>query len=362
MNVDSVYSDGKGGDWHIGRLLASTYPRGLRLVDVSALLTPVLQTSPWEKDGGTPGEIRRWALLGSASLDVKQVQISAIQQGHLDYVLGIVEQLRRGAEPAPLVIGFDGRLWDGLHRLIAYDLVGRRSCYAISFAESNDDGSLACSFDELASIVDPRWLVESKLAGRQGEFWSAAGFPHLICDDFLSRDFSSQCYAEILAIRDWKRVVTDFYSQDEVVLALGDEGDERGPGLRTLVAAFFSRTMRRWICRSTGRVIDLADRLPTAVVHRLVEGDYIGVHNDYRPKGEAVRLVLFLGRESGRDEGDGIFVVMDRSKSRVVGLVPPRHNRLLSFGITDRSNHLVTEVSGESRYSIVFSYFLEGPP
>ena len=361
MNLDSVYSDGKGGSWHIGRLLTSTHPRGIRLVDVSALLTPVLQIIPWGQHGGTPGEIRQWALLGPASPNVDGVPISAAQQGHLDYVLGILEQIRGGAEPAPLILGFDGRLWDGLHRLIAYDLAGRRSCYAISFAESNDGGSLACSFDELTSIVDPRWLVESTLGSRQGEFWGAPGFPHLICDRFLSRDFAGRCYTEVLALRDWKRVVTDFYSQDEVVLELGDEG-KAGRGLRTLVAAFFSRAMRRWICRCMGRVVDLTERPPTVVVHRMVEGDYIGVHNDYRPEGEAVRLVLFLGRESSKDVDDGVFVAMNRGRSEAVGLVPSRHNRLLSFGISDQSNHLVTEVVGESRYSIVFSYFLEGLP
>ena len=353
MNADSVYEDGDGNSWHIGRLLASADPRGVILVDVLAWLLPYLHITPWEEDGGTPSRIGQY-VRGWEEGGVDSTPIPPTQREHVMYVRSIVEQLRNGGEPAPIVIGRDGRLWDGLHRLVAYSVVGRKRCYAVCFAENVDD--LIGSFDDLRGVLTAQWLNDGLLIPRQGEFWGASGFPRLVCDQFLVPCLAKRCYLEMLHFGGWEAVVTEFYSQREVVVERND--GRIGDALRVLVAAFCSLSMRKWIARCTGVVVDVVDRPPTVVLHRMCRGDYIGVHNDYRPQGEAFRLTLFLaGNEV--DEEDGVLVAMDRRGRDALEIVPPRHNRLFAFGITGQSNHLVTEVSGSDRYSIVFSYFPE---
>lgn len=350
MNVDSVYHDGSGTCWHVGDLLASKHPRTSRRVETRPLLEPYLGLTPWERDGGTPAEVRDHARRRGSD----QVAAPSPKREHVEHVLRIASQLQDGIEPAPLIIGLDGRLWDGLHRLIAYDLVGRESCYALDFSDrATRDPDW--SFDGLAGLLDPSHLDPHTLSSLQGRFWSAPGFPHLVCDELLTPDLLKSGHQEMLHLRGWQKVVTDFYSQQEIAYP---RREATGNALRRIVEGFYSRSMRSWIASCTGLVVDVVGRRPTCVLHRMSKGDYVGFHNDYRPMGEAVRLVVFLGQESGEEE-EGALVIMDSVRNEPLEVVLPQPGRLLLFGISDKSTHLVTEVTNADRYSMVFSYYSE---
>ena len=286
MSADSVYDDGRGNSWHIGKLLTSSRPRGLRLVDVELLLTPLLDTIRWEQDSGTPRDIRELCLE-----EVGRGRIPRAQRGHVDHVMLVVGQLRSHIEPTPLVIGMDGGLWDGLHRLIAYSLAGRKQCYAVDFSDTCDNRLLPYSICALEGEVSSVWLDRCELARRQGQFLTKDYFHRLILDDFLCCEIARQCFVDLTKIGDgWERVETDLYSQDEYILEANDEA--LSVALRRLVLMLQSGSLLTWIARCTGRVIKGG---PSIVAHRMRPGDYVGIHDDYRLGGEVIRFVLFLG-------------------------------------------------------------------
>ena len=351
MNTDSVYDDGKGSKWHIRELLTSNRPRALRRVEVSEILVPLLDSVRWEKDGGTPREVRDFIGRSTTTKFVPK----AIWP-HVAYVKGLVDDLLTGLDPDPLIVGIDGELWDGLHRLIAYSLVGRRYCLAVDFSRRNFTVDVFSSepIDGLKNEISCRWLGESDIVWAQGRFMAAEGFRRFVFDEFLEDSFAAGCLDNIVKMADrWERIKTDFYLQDEYTLKWDDA--TLMAHLRRLVEVFSSIGMQNWIARSMGCVVALP---PTVVAHRLRPGDYIGFHNDYRSDGEAVRLVLMLGNAA--EESGGVFVALgesEKSEHEVLEVVIPKHNRLLSFCISRRSYHLVTEVTAGDRYSIIFSYY-----
>ena len=346
MKSESIYDDGQGNHWHIGELLASYHPRCVRIVRVQDLLASLLDAERWGEYAGT---FRQAIQL--AQHDVNLSQLPVEQKEHIEYIRQLATKLRAGFEPPPIVIGLDGTLWDGLHRLAAYAIVGRSSCPAIDFTQHPMTPlSSSESFNALSTVLSPEWMTAETLVSHQGRFWGAEGFPHAIFDNFLQRDIAEQCLQELKTLQGWFRAETDFYLQDEFILQAGDPN--LGSAIGNLTAALCSDAMLAWLATATGHV---TLHNPEVVAHKMRLGDYIGFHNDYRPNGERLRGVLFLDTEH-RTSDDGVLVAMGSNPTEIVEVVIPTHNRLFFFRVSTNSNHLVTEVLGADRFSINFSW------
>lgn len=346
MKSESIYDDGQGNHWHIGELLASHHPRCVRIVGVQDHLAYLLDTKRWGEHAGT---LRQAIQL--AQHDAEISQLPAEQKEHVEYIQQLATRLRTGFDPPPIVIGLDGTLWDGLHRLAAYAIIGCSSCPAIDFTQhpmtllpSSE------SLNALSPVLSPEWMTAETLVRHQGRFWGAEGFPHAIFDNFLQGDVAEQCLRELKTLQGWFRAETDFYLHDEFILQADDPN--LGPAIGNLTAALYSDAMLAWLATATGHV---ALHNPEVVAHKMRLGDYIGFHNDYRPNGERLRGVLFLDTEN-RVSDDGILVAMGSNPTEVVEAVIPTHNRLFFFRVSMASNHLVTEVLGADRFSINFSW------
>ncbi len=346
MKSESIYDDGQGNRWHIGELLASYHPRCVRIVGVQDQLAYLLDAERWGEHVGT---LRQAIQL--AQHDAEISQLPAEQKEHVEYIQQLAARLRTGFEPPPIVIGLDGTLWDGLHRLAAYAIVGRSSCPAIDFTQHPMTPLPSSeSLNALSPVLSPEWMTVETLVCHQGRFWGAEGFPHAIFDNFLQRDIAEQCLQELKTLQGWFRAETDFYLQDEFIFQTGDPG--LGPAIGNLTAALCSDAMLSWLATATGHV---ALHNPEVVAHKMRLGDYIGFHNDCHPNGERLRGVLFLDTEY-RAPNDGVLVAMGSDPTEVVEAVTPTHNRLFFFRVSTNSNHLVTEVLGADRFSINFSW------
>ena len=347
MKTESLYDDGQGNRWDIAELLASNHSRSVRVVGVQDQLGPLLDTEKWGEDGGT---IRQAIQL--AQNDAELSQLPTEQKEHVKYIRKLSEKLRMGFEPCPIVIGLDGTLWDGLHRIAAYAIVGRSSCPAIDFSHGLMKPLLPTSesLRPLHSVLSPEWMTVETLWLQQGRFWGAEGFPHATFDKWLKGDFAERCFQELEIHRGWFRAETDLYLQDEFILQTGDP--RLGPAIKELTAALCSDSMLAWVANATGHV---ALHSVEVIAHKMRPGDYIGYHNDYRPNGERVRGVIFLGTQH-REIDDGVLVAMGSKENEVVEAIIPTHNRLFFFRVSANSNHLVTEVLGPDRFSINFSW------
>lgn len=95
--------------------------------------------------------------------------------------------------------------------------------------------------------------------------------------------------------------------------------------------------------------VDLGNKLELWA-HKLETAQGIGPHNDNDP--QEFRFVIQLGIETpGVDAGN--LLLFDASGRAVVGY-QPFHNTAVCFNTNETSYHAVSEVSGATRYSLVY--------
>ena len=147
----------------------------------------------------------------------------------------------------------------------------------------------------------------------------------------------------------WNHVQTDFYEQHE--FSCWDEScaaaafltnDQLISRLRHDLEAIFRHSLRPE---------------PTVVAHRLVPGHRIGIHNDFLEDGETHRFVLQLNR--GLCDADGGFFMLfnSPSPSDIHAILRPTSLSGFAFEISPTSYHAISQMHGNVRYSVVYSFF-----
>jgi hypothetical protein len=147
----------------------------------------------------------------------------------------------------------------------------------------------------------------------------------------------------------WQHVETDFYEQHEFSCwdsaapeaAYLTSEDVLGP-LRAHMTRLFGYELRPYV---------------TVVAHRLLSGHRIGIHNDYLPGQETHRFVVQLSR--GLSDADGGFFMLFSSSDPVDvhRVIRPASLSALAFEISPNSYHAISQMHGNVRYSIVFSFY-----
>ena len=148
----------------------------------------------------------------------------------------------------------------------------------------------------------------------------------------------------------WKFTATDFYEQYEFSLL----HVPLPPVAERLARPETLDTMRRWMARQFDQ--RLAERVDVTA-HKLVAGQTIRIHNDYRPGGESHRLLLQLNR--GWEPGYGGYLMFfGGPEPETVGkVVEPIHGSAQAFAISPRSYHAVSTVHQGERFTVVYSFY-----
>jgi Rps23 Pro-64 3,4-dihydroxylase Tpa1-like proline 4-hydroxylase len=148
----------------------------------------------------------------------------------------------------------------------------------------------------------------------------------------------------------WQLVETDFYEQFEFSLFDAD----LPPCIRFLGDRTFIDVLSAEIEKLFG--VRLAERVDVTA-HRLIQGQRIRIHNDYIFGGETHRLLIQLNH-GWRDE-DGGFLLFFNSPdpSDIHKVFRPVHNTAIAFAISSDSNHAVTTIHGNERFTLVYSFY-----
>jgi hypothetical protein len=147
----------------------------------------------------------------------------------------------------------------------------------------------------------------------------------------------------------WNHVETDFYEQHEFSCWESTDpvariltSDALVSGLREELTALFGRELR-------------PDA--TVVAHRLLPGHRIGIHNDHLEDGETHRFVIQLNH--GLSDADGGLFMLFNSEdpADVHNILRPTSRTGFAFEISPASYHAISQMHGNVRYSIVYSFF-----
>jgi len=147
----------------------------------------------------------------------------------------------------------------------------------------------------------------------------------------------------------WNHVETDFYEQHEFSC-----WDAAGPEADFLTSERLVDALRDEM------TVVFGDHLrsdATVVAHRLVPGHRIGIHNDHLVGGETHRFVIQLNRGLSDADG-GLFMLFKSSDpSDIHAMFRPTSLSALAFVISPMSYHAISQMHGNVRYSVVYSFF-----
>lgn len=92
------------------------------------------------------------------------------------------------------------------------------------------------------------------------------------------------------------------------------------------------------------------------VAHKLIDGQKIGIHNDYINDKETHRLVLHFN-PTWREENGGFLMLFNSGDSQDVAKVfNPVSNFAFAFEISHSSHHAVSKIYNFTRYTIVYTF------
>lgn len=147
----------------------------------------------------------------------------------------------------------------------------------------------------------------------------------------------------------WNHVTTDFYEQHEFscwestdLAAKLLTSDRLLGSLRLELTGLFGRELRPET---------------TVVAHRLLPGHRIGIHNDHLERGETHRFVIQLNRGLCDADGGLFMLFSSDNPSDVHAILRPTSLSGFAFEISPTSYHAISQMHGNVRYSIVYSFF-----
>lgn len=170
------------------------------------------------------------------------------------------------------------------------------------------------------------------------------------CCAALQGVFSENFYRQIVAGLDglqWAEARQAFYLQREVDL-------KDSPYYKAL----FNIRVRQELASAASHFfgVPLGADFDVAA-HKMVKGDYIGVHTDENLHGETHRMTVTLNDQWAASEGGVLLALNGGSLSSMRDAWLPTANNGFLFEVSERSFHAVTPIVGDrARYSLIITF------
>jgi Rps23 Pro-64 3,4-dihydroxylase Tpa1-like proline 4-hydroxylase len=354
---DSLHIDEDGRTWSIRDLLASDLPRVRRRLCTASLWSRASHQRCWGSELPSPAYVLATSglLQRDGVPDNTVIQYADTVEDHQLRIANLIRAIRLGDLIEPLVIGLDGWLWDGKHRLAALYACNVPEVDVFDF--SDGQSMLIRPPVSLDEVIAPRLREAHASHIVRERFSKAEPYRHIFIPEVFDRRFAETVAHESEGL-DWRLSTTDFYEQYEVSL-IDTEKSYESTALDVLREIALSPQFADFISSITGQgqlfVADVA-------CHRSTTGQQIGIHNDFYPEGEVCRFTIHLNADWTLDDG-GLFITFasEDSASMTAAYVPAMNSALL-FEISPASFHAVTDVTtSRPRYSIVISFLRREP-
>ena len=174
-------------------------------------------------------------------------------------------------------------------------------------------------------------------------------FPHFCAKSVFSSALEKDLYTWLSSTIIWELTRTEFYEQYEFSLL----HVTLPSNLRCLIADELIDAVKEQI-EVTFEVSGL--KLAGATVHKLTDGQCIGVHNDFIGKEESHRVLVQINANWTEDNGGYLLLFNSANAEDVSDIILPVSNSAFGFEISNKSNHAVSKVYNFSRYTLVYTF------
>lgn len=177
----------------------------------------------------------------------------------------------------------------------------------------------------------------------------AQPFPHFYSTSAFQNNFESQLFNWFESTGAWGLTETDFYEQYEFsFLNVELPKDIQFLISEKIIAIIEDKFKTAFNIKS----FDLVG----VTAHKLVNGQRIGIHNDFINGDETHRLVIHIN-PGWREENGGFLILFSSSKANDVSkIINPINNSAFGFEISSHSYHAVSKIYDFSRYTIVYTF------
>lgn len=172
-------------------------------------------------------------------------------------------------------------------------------------------------------------------------------FRYAILSDCLSSNVGRAILAWFEDGAPWRLKRTDFYEQHELSC-----WDSTSPVASFLTSPDVLNIVRLSMAEIFGRHFD---ETISVVCHMLLEGQRIGIHNDFLVGEDSHRLVIQVNR--GLSDADGGILMLFNSDdpADIHNLLRPVSLTGFAFEISAASYHAVSQVYEGARYTVIYS-------
>lgn len=178
---------------------------------------------------------------------------------------------------------------------------------------------------------------------------SAQPFPYFCTPAIFTAEFEHAVCAWLRQAQTWEFTRTDFYEQYEFSLLALD----LPPPVQPLISpATIARLQAAMAVKFQVGALELVD----VTIHKLTDGQRIGIHNDFIGGAESHRLIIQLNQGWTPEHGGYLMLFSSASAQDVQQLVVPASNSAFGFEISPASYHAVSTVREFSRYTLVYTF------
>ena len=174
-------------------------------------------------------------------------------------------------------------------------------------------------------------------------------FPHFYSASVLQNKVEKLLYDWFENAEIWNLTKEDFYEQYELDFL----NNELPENLKCLIDDTTIYKIAESI--KTNFNINELD-LVGIVAHKLIDGQRIGIHNDFIDYEETHRLVIHINPH-WQEKNGGILMLFNSSEVKdVAKMINPINNSGFSFEISVNSHHAVSRIYDYSRYTLIYTF------
>jgi len=174
-------------------------------------------------------------------------------------------------------------------------------------------------------------------------------FPHFCSPSALRSGIAFQLFDWLQHTGEWSLTETEFYEQYEFNLLSVDLPNN----LRWLISGDTIAIVERRF--KTAFAIQSLN-LVGVTAHKLINGQRIGIHNDFINGDETHRLVLHIN-PYWKEENGGYLMLFDSADVQDVSkIISPINNTAFAFEISGDSHHAISKIYDFIRYTIVYTF------
>lgn len=173
-------------------------------------------------------------------------------------------------------------------------------------------------------------------------------FPHALSRWAVSSDMAERTLIWMEEAAPWNLRIASFYEQWEIHL---DE-EVLPDRLQELLSPAIINGLTRQLLPDSYTEIELVE----VTAHRMVSGQTIKIHNDFREGQESHRILIQLNRGWTDKQGGLLMLFGSSNSSDVRRMIRPIHGSGFGFRISEASFHAVSTVTAGERFTLVYSF------